>query len=319
MPDADLFSRTYLLLLLRVMGCASSVLSPFDANKCKMQLKLLDIRLGIKIKKEANAILVDKREVAALIEGKHEERARILVESVIRRDYNVETMELLKLEAGLLLNRVEMIANATDGSLAVEFAQMVCTIVYCAYIMSSQIEELKALGNMFKAKYGSAFMKEVQDNPVKYIHERLFNTIQKAGTTVFDPFLVEAYMVEIAKLKEVEYTPKAPPGDPPVEPPSAPKAAASADIPMGVPIQVAGPNGTTISIPVFYPVANADAPNAALQAELAAKLGLSPDIPTPMLASAAANRLGLMSVDDLGTSLTAQIKAAHTKLCGGGQ
>lgn len=301
------------------MGCGASILSPFDAKQCKMQLKLLNIRLGIKIGKEANAILVDKRKVAELIEGKHEERARILVESVIRRDYNVETMELLKLEADLLVGRVEMISNATDNSLAIEFAQMVCTIVYCAHIMSSQIEELKTLGEMFKAKYGSAFAKEVQGNPVKYLHERLFNTINKAGTTAFDPSLVEAYMVEIAKLKGVEYEPKAPP-EPPAEPPAgppAPKASQTQAIPMGVPLAVAGPNGTTVSIPAFYPVANADAPNATLQAELAAKLGLSPDIPTPMLASAAANRLGLMSVDDLGSSLTAQIKAAHTKLCGG--
>ena len=192
------------------MGCgASSLLSSFDANKCKIQLKMLCIRLDIKIAKERNGAMQDKHKVAELLKGSQEARARILVEHIIRGDFTVESMDLLKLEASILVERFDIVEKEVE--LTVEVAQMVCSIVYGAYLMGGHIAELKTLGEMLRAKYGRAFVDEVNAHPEKYLPERIMKAIGESGASTINPLIVEAYMVEIAKLKDVEYIPKAVP------------------------------------------------------------------------------------------------------------
>lgn len=296
------------------MGCgASSLLSSFDANKCKIQLKMLCIRLDIKIAKERNGAMQDKHKVAELLKGSQEARARILVEHIIRRDFTVESMDLLKLEASILVERFDIVEKEVE--LTVEVAQMVCSIVYGAYLMGGHIAELKTLGEMLRAKYGRAFVDEVNAHPEKYLPERIMKAIGESGASTINPLIVEAYMVEIAKLKDVEYIPKAVPahwhtgGAPP---PAVPPAHAAV---MGLPLQLApGPDGIACIIPAYFPSHTEGAPILALQNELAVKLGVSPLCPLPMIVGAAATKLGV-NTNELGSTYAAQIKAAHTKLC----
>ena len=58
--------------------------SHFDANKTKVNLKMLTNRFQLLIKKRANLAKQQKRQVATLLREKKEQNARILVEQIIR-------------------------------------------------------------------------------------------------------------------------------------------------------------------------------------------------------------------------------------------
>ena len=89
--------------------------------------------------------------------------------------------------------------------------QLLCTVVYGAYLWGGHIPELEAVANMFKAKYGRAFSAEVNRHPESYVQSRILKSFRASGTAKFEPEKVEVYLHEIAKLKGVEYVPVARP------------------------------------------------------------------------------------------------------------
>jgi vacuolar protein sorting-associated protein IST1 len=71
----------------------------------KVQLKLLTSRLGLVIQKKQAISRQQTAEIAQLLDQGKDASARIKVELVIREDYYVEGLQLIALQAELLLAR----------------------------------------------------------------------------------------------------------------------------------------------------------------------------------------------------------------------
>ena len=86
----------------------------FDANKCKVNLKMLINRFNLLTQKKANLAKQQKREIALLLRDNNEARARILVEHIIREDYTVESYDLLRGYTELLLARLNVVIQEPE-------------------------------------------------------------------------------------------------------------------------------------------------------------------------------------------------------------
>ena len=96
----------------------------FDANKTKVNLKMLINRFNLLTQKKANLAKQQKREIALLLRDNKEARARILVEHIIREDYTLESYDLLRQYTELLLARLNVVIQ--EPQLKPEVAEAVC-------------------------------------------------------------------------------------------------------------------------------------------------------------------------------------------------
>ena len=96
----------------------------FDANKTKVNLKMLISRLNLLGQKKANLAKQQKREIALLLRDDKEANARIMVEHVIREDYTLESYDLLRQYTELLLARLNVVIQ--EPELKPEVAEAVC-------------------------------------------------------------------------------------------------------------------------------------------------------------------------------------------------
>ena len=175
----------------------------FDANKCKVQLKMLINRLNLLSQKKGNLAKTEKRKVAELLRDTKEHNARILVEQIIRDDYLLEAYDLIKQYTETLITRFSLLTN--QPQMAPEIAEAVTALIYSGYLLGSEVPELKELFVLFTTKYGKDFSQEVVQNKDKYLNHRLNKMLSSA--VVPDPTVVVAYLTEIAKAYGVKYVP----------------------------------------------------------------------------------------------------------------
>ena len=176
----------------------------FDANKCKVNLKMLQNRFALLQQKKTNLAKQQKRQVAMMLKDDKEAQARILVEHIIREDYTLESYELLRQYADLILARLNVVTN--EPELKPEVAEAVCSLLYAGWLMASEVPELGTLNQLFTAKYGKPYAAEVIENKEKYLNYRLLRML--TSTQVPDPTVVELYLTEIAKAYGVDWTPR---------------------------------------------------------------------------------------------------------------
>lgn len=208
----------------------------FDANKCKVQLKMLINRLNLLTQKKGNLAKSEKRKVAELLRDTKEHNARILVEQIIRDDYLLEAYDLIKQYTEMLISRFSVIQLETE--LKPEVAASVCAITYAGYLMGAEIDELKHLHILFTLKYGKPFTQDVLENKEKYINHRLLKIL--SSTEVPDVSVVDAYLEAIAQAYGVEFIPKPLGGAQPV----------SATLGIALPVPGQPMPGTTVPEPI---------------------------------------------------------------------
>ena len=143
----------------------------FDGNKVKVNLKMLLNRLNLLTTKKSNLAKAEKRKVAMLLRDDKEANARILVEHIIREDYLLESYEMIRQYAELLIARLNVMI--TEPELKPEIAEGVCALLYSGWLMGSEIAELQTLLVLFTAKYGKVYAQEVVENKEKYLNHRL--------------------------------------------------------------------------------------------------------------------------------------------------
>ena len=74
--------------------------SGLDKAKLRVQLGLSMIRTANLIKKETELVKRQKRDIAGLLKDGKESKAKIRVESIIRKDYRIEALELIEMWCG---------------------------------------------------------------------------------------------------------------------------------------------------------------------------------------------------------------------------
>ena len=243
------------LLRTHAVPAAMFSLKPkWNVDKTKVNLKMLVNRLNLLTQKKANLAKQQKRQVAHQLRDDKEGSARILVEHIIREDYTLESYELLKQYAELLLARLNVMA--TEDDLKPEIAEAVCSLLYAGYLMANEVPELKTLLGLFTAKYGKEYAAEVVEHKEKYLNPRLLKML--TNTQVPDPSVIELYLKEIARAYNVEWIPR-PVADGPTGPVSS---TIGVPLPMpGMPIEE--PVGPVTGEPV-PPTAPPVAPVASL-------------------------------------------------------
>ncbi|XP_019755387.2 IST1 homolog isoform X1 [Dendroctonus ponderosae] len=171
-------------------------------TKLKTNLRLAITRLKLLEKKKSELTEKSRREIAEYISAGKIERAKIRVEFIIREDYLVEALEIVEMYCDLLLARFGLIQNMKE--LDEGIAEAVSSIIWVAPRIQSDIQEIKVIADLLTAKYGEPFAEACRIESVESISSNL-----KHKLSIQSPpkLLVEKYVIEIAKVFNIAYTP----------------------------------------------------------------------------------------------------------------
>jgi hypothetical protein len=284
------------------MGCASSKVSTdYNAGSLKTQLKLLDTRLDIRIQKQLNVAQQEKKNIAELLKTDSHGRARIMVEGVIRMDYELECFELLKQYINMLLPKLSVLEGdpgTATGEPNPQVAGSVFALMYGAWLYGEKFQEMRAAGKLLGDKYGRGLTKRVTSDrlaPARLL--TLVDASQLIGKSEQMQKLAETYLMAIAESVGVTYVPT---GIQSTPAPGAVSGSASVPTPSAPVVQGFVPEATEAKV-------------EALVAALALpSFGTAP-VPWQYVVIKAAQKLGVRE-EELGTGVLAQIDAAYARI-----
>ncbi|OJI96883.1 hypothetical protein ASPVEDRAFT_121357, partial [Aspergillus versicolor CBS 583.65] len=193
--------------------------------KLTSTLHLLIPRLRLLQKKSTASSVVQRRELAQLLENQRDASARIRVENVIATDIAVEVMEMVELYCELLLARAGVLDGLAFGEsgarararslgedatgdeayyLDAALDEAATAILYAWSRFPTEVRELTLLRSLLADRYGKDFMNLASENKLAGVKvpERLVK-----GLRVRPPSaeLVESYLKEIARAYKVPW------------------------------------------------------------------------------------------------------------------
>ncbi|OJJ62840.1 hypothetical protein ASPSYDRAFT_143583, partial [Aspergillus sydowii CBS 593.65] len=181
--------------------------------KLTSTLHLLIPRLRLLQKKSTASSVVQRRELAQLLENQRDASARIRVENVIATDIAVEVMEMVELYCELLLARAGVLDGLAFGEnaagdeayyLDAALDEAATAILYAWSRFPTEVRELTLLRSLLADRYGKDFMNLASENKLSGVKvpERLVK-----GLRVRPPSteLVESYLKEIARAYKVPW------------------------------------------------------------------------------------------------------------------
>lgn len=172
-------------------------------TKLKTNLRLAVNRLKLLEKKKTELAQKARKEIADYIVAGKPERAKIRVEHIIREDYLVEAMEIVEMYCDLILARFGLVTQMKEIDEGIEEA--VSSIVWVAPRLQADVLELKICADIFTVKYGKPFAESVRAAiPPHKVSDKLMH---KLAIQAPPKLLVEKYLIEIAKIFNVEYEP----------------------------------------------------------------------------------------------------------------
>lgn len=170
-------------------------------NKLKTNLRLAVNRLKLLEKKKTETNQKARKEIAEFLEIQKPDRARIRVEHIIREDYLVEAMEILEMFCDLLLARFGLITQLKE--LDDGISEAVASIIWVAPRLQADVAELKIISDMLTAKYGKPYADSCRAAvPPSNVSEKLQH---KMSIQAPPKLLVEKYLIEIAKIFNIDY------------------------------------------------------------------------------------------------------------------
>ena len=174
----------------------------YNPTKLKLNLKLAITRLGMLQKKNENAGVLARKEVARLLEKGKDELARIKVEQIIRDDFYMETMELMEMYLNLLIARFGLIETVKHCDPGIQEA--VSTVIWATPRMQGDVQEMKIIKQLLQARYGREFIEEALENRGGTVNTRV---IHKLSVIQPETQLIDGYLMTIAEKYGVQWTP----------------------------------------------------------------------------------------------------------------
>ncbi|XP_065085769.1 IST1 homolog isoform X1 [Ochlerotatus camptorhynchus] len=172
-------------------------------TKLKTNLRLAVNRLKLLEKKKTELAQKARKEIADYLVAGKPERAKIRVEHIIREDYLVEAMEIVEMYCDLILARFGLVTQMKEIDEGIEEA--VSSIVWVAPRLQADVLELKICADIFTVKYGKPFAESARAAiPPHKVSDKLMH---KLAIQAPPKLLVEKYLIEIAKIFNVEYEP----------------------------------------------------------------------------------------------------------------
>lgn len=125
------------------------------------------------------------------------------MEHIIREDYLVEAMEIVEMYCDLVLARyglVTQMKELDDG-----IAEAVASLIWVAPRLQADVQELKNISDVLTLKYGKLWADEQRSATGNHrVSEKL---LHKMAIQAPPKLLVEKYLIEIAKIYNIEYEP----------------------------------------------------------------------------------------------------------------
>uniref|UniRef100_A0A182QT03 IST1 homolog n=1 Tax=Anopheles farauti TaxID=69004 RepID=A0A182QT03_9DIPT len=172
-------------------------------SKLKTNLRLALNRLKLLEKKKTELAQKARKEIADYLVAGKPERARIRVEHIIREDYLVEAMEIVEMYCDLILARFGLVTQMKELDEGIEEA--VSSIIWVAPRLQADVLELKICSDIFTLKYGKPYAEQVRAAiPPHKVSDKLMH---KLAIQAPPKLLVEKYLIEIAKIFNVDYEP----------------------------------------------------------------------------------------------------------------
>jgi len=175
----------------------------FDPNKLKPNLKMAVQRIQLQINKRTNAVKKDKREISRMLAEEKEEKARIRTEHVIRQDFHIGALEITQLFCELLYERMPLIVS--EKNCPPDLEETICTLIWVSNRL--EIAELGIIQQQLTKKYGPEFRDRALANQGGCVNDRV---VTKLLVTPPTAFLVQQYLLEIAKEFNVDWVPSEP-------------------------------------------------------------------------------------------------------------
>ena len=173
----------------------------YSANKLKVALKSATARMTMSINKKNNAIRVDSRAIATLLQTHKDESARIKVEGLLHSRNLISVMETLQLMCELLATRIAIITSSMGG-VPVDLEESIATLVYCS--VRVEVDELTVIAQQLGAKYGEKEMRLHVNNDSGRVNPRI---VEKLRITPPEFATVICEMEKIAAEWRVEWKP----------------------------------------------------------------------------------------------------------------
>ena len=172
----------------------------YSANKLKVSLKSATARMAMSINKKNNAIRVDSRAIATLLQTHKDESARIKVEGLLHARNLISVMETLQLMSDLLSTRIAIISSST--CVPSDLEESIATLVYCS--VRVEVDELTVIAQQLGAKYGEKEMRRHVNNDSCRVNPRI---VEKLRICPPDFATVICEMEKIAAEWRVDWQP----------------------------------------------------------------------------------------------------------------
>ncbi|ORX54722.1 DUF292-domain-containing protein [Piromyces finnis] len=169
----------------------------FNKDKLKIQLNLVGPRMDIIHKKKVSLNIIAKNEIANLLEKGKINNARIKVETIIRDDFYIESLEILQLSLELLNSRYSLLNEKNVDDLALLSA--IKTIIFAA--PRCNIKEITKISEILQNRFGSKFTKLALKNADNDINEKIYHNFT---LKCIDKNLIDHYLEEIATMYKVD-------------------------------------------------------------------------------------------------------------------
>ncbi|XP_075392880.1 IST1 homolog isoform X2 [Tenrec ecaudatus] len=186
----------------------------FKTDQLRVNLQLASTRLKLLGKKKTEQTQKARKELANYLAARKEECARVRVEHIIREDYLVEAMEMLRLYCDLLLARFSLLQATKE--LDSGLAESVSTLIWAAPRLQSEVPELKTVSNQLCAQYSQEYGQLCRTSEIGTVSSRAYVTksvspilqlMCKLNMDTLPRGLVEQYLTEIAESYGVPYNP----------------------------------------------------------------------------------------------------------------
>eukprot|EP00996_Jenningsia_fusiforme_P001858 NODE_2715_length_1136_cov_22.777369_g2493_i0.p1 GENE.NODE_2715_length_1136_cov_22.777369_g2493_i0~~NODE_2715_length_1136_cov_22.777369_g2493_i0.p1 ORF type:complete len:273 (-),score=66.03 NODE_2715_length_1136_cov_22.777369_g2493_i0:278-1096(-) len=177
----------------------------FDKLKLKTSLKMSITRMQMQTNKRENAVKLQQREIAALLQKGKTESALIKVESVIRDQYLIECYELLSLLSELMSARLQLIAEAR--SCPPDLKEAVSTMIWSAPRIDN-IPEFLTIREQLARKFGKEFVQAAAENAEMAVHPKVY---YRLSLQVPEPYLCQQQLKSIADSFDIDWEPPADP------------------------------------------------------------------------------------------------------------
>lgn len=145
----------------------------FDKQRYSAHLRMVVERLRIAQNKRQNEIKIERRELSVMLATRKFDKARIKVESVLRKTREGEASEVLALMVDLLIERVPLVAS--EKTCPADLIESVATVLWAA--PRAGVEELKVVRDQLVHKYTDKWAAAVTAGPEMRVNGKVFTRL----------------------------------------------------------------------------------------------------------------------------------------------